>query len=425
MRLNPFHFTFCMCWSLLVSGMFSSVSVAATPDLTQDWPWWRGPNLNGTASDTQSPPTNFNERTNVLWKVPVPGRGHSSPVIVDGKIFLTTADDQRQIQGAIAFDQQTGKQLWITPILRGGFPGEIHPKNTHASGTIASNGERLFTAFYNGGQVKVSALSLAGKVLWNQNAGAYRPDKYKFGYGASPLIYRDTVIVAAESDNGSYIVALSQANGSEVWRINRRSGISFSSPVVANVAGRDQLLISGLLEVSSYDPVTGNKLWSVPGTTHATCGTMVWDGEIVFASGGYPEAQTVAVDASAGRVLWTNKVKCYEQSMLAHNGYLYGHADGGILYCWRATDGQEMWKTRLGGDVSSSPILAGGNIYVANEAGQIVIFKPNPQRYEEVAKTQLGDEIFATPTFVDNKIYYRVAHRNGQQRQETLFCIGE
>lgn len=410
---------------LRLSVCESQSAMSASPEPLSDWASWRGPTLDGKAAENQQPPTSFGERQNVLWRVDVPGRGHASPAIVGDKIFLATADDQRQVQGAICFDRITGKQLWISPIHKGNFPAEIHPKNTHASGTIACNGEQLFTVFYNQGRVNVSALRLDGKLLWSKSAGNYNPQKYKFGYGASPLLYKQSVIAAGESDNGSFITAFSQQSGQELWKINRRADISFSSPIVGNVAGRDQLLISGLFEVSSYDPNSGQKLWSVPGTTQATCGTMVWEGDLVFASGGYPDSQTIAVKADgSGQVVWKNHQKCYEQSMLVHNGYVYGYTDAGIAVCWRATDGKEMWKFRLGGQVSSSPILANGNIYAANEAGQIFIFKATPEAFQEVARTKLGDEIFATPTFVDNKIYYRVATRNGQQRQETLYCIG-
>lgn len=411
---------------MLVCSLQPRWALSAGPDLNNDWAAWRGPTLDGKAASGQRPPTTFSERQNVVWRVEVPGRGHSSPIVVGNRIFLATADEQRQVQGAICFDRTSGKQLWITPIHRGNFPPEIHKKNTHASGTIACNGEQIFTVFYNQGQIKVSALSLAGKLLWSKSAGPFNPQKYKFGYGASPLLYEDKVIVAGESDSGSFITAFTQEKGAQAWRINRREDISFSSPIVGHVAGKDQLLISGLFEVSSYDPATGKKLWSVPGTTQATCGTMVWDGDLVFASGGFPEAQTIGVKADgSGEVVWKNRQKCYEQSMLAHDGYLYGYTDGGIVYCWRASDGQEMWKSRLGGNVSSSPILANGNIYAANEAGQIFVFKATPESYQEVSQTRLGNELFATPTFVDNKIFYRVADSNGQQRQEYLYCIGD
>ncbi|TWT57407.1 outer membrane biogenesis protein BamB [Thalassoglobus neptunius] len=402
-------------------------AVLAEPiDFANDWPWWRGPNLNSHASSGQNPPTTFNERKNVKWLVEVPGSGHSSPTVVGNRIFLATADTQNQIQGVICFDRKNGKQLWITPIHQGKFPAEIHPKNTHASSTIACNGDFLFTTFFNDRQVNVSCLNVTGDLVWTKSAGAYDPKKYKFGYGASPLLYSDLVIVAAESDQGSYLAAFHQNTGEEAWRIERTQDVSFSSPVVANVAGREQLLISGLFEVSSFNPATGEKLWSVPGTTQATCGTIVWNEDTVFASGGYPKAETIAVKADgSGEVVWRNKRKCYEQSMVIHNGYLYAFADGGILYCWRASDGEEMWKKRLGGDVSSSPVLVNDTIYLANEDGEVFVIRANPDRYEEVSRTRLGTDLFPTPSVVGNQIFYRFGKGIGPRRQEYLICIGE
>ena len=409
----------------VIFGFLSATDLsAAMPDPQQDWASWRGPNANAVAAEGQTPPTQFGARKNLVWKVKVPGRGHSSPTIVGDQIFLATADERRQIQGVICFDRKTGKQLWITPVHKGGFPSQIHPKNTYASESVACNGEAIFTAFYNGGQVKLSSLSMKGKPLWSKSSGRFNPQKYKYGHAASPLLYGNMGIVAGESENGSFIAAFTQSDGKEVWRINRRADISFSSPIVGNVAGKDQLLISGLFEVSSYDPKSGRKNWSVPGTTQATCGTMVWDGDLVFASGGYPKAQTIAVNARTGQVVWQNNQKCYEQSMLAHDGYIYAYTDAGVAICWRGSDGKEMWKTRLGGKVSSSPTLANGNIYAGNEAGQVFVFKATPDSFQPVSRTKFGDELFASPTFVDNKIYYRVAAHEGQ-RQEYLYCFGE
>jgi outer membrane protein assembly factor BamB len=233
------------------------------------------------------------------------------------------------------------------------------------------------------------------------------------------------VIVAAECFEESYIVAYDRVSGAEVWRTPRTKTISFSSPVVGHVAGKDQLLISGADQVTSYDPADGKKLWSVQGTTLATCGTLVWDGDIVYASGGYPKSQTLAVKADgSGEVLWKNSQKCYEQSMLAKDGYLYCLTDGGIAFCWRGSDGEEMWKQRLGGPVSSSPVLAGGHIYQANEHGTHYVFKPNPEKLEIVAENQVGSESFATPSFCGGQIFLRTATREGGKRQEWLYCFG-
>lgn len=390
----------------------------------EDWASWRGPNLNGVAATGQTPPVSWSESQNVIWKATVPGRGHSSPTIVGNQIFLTTADEPSQTQAVIAFDRTTGKQLWMTPISKGGFP-PTHRKNTHATPSVASDGERLFVSFHHHGTIQVSSLSFAGKARWQRTIGKYDPQQYKYGYAPSPMIYNSFVLIAADYEGGGWLQALDGDSGATKWQVARPRKLSFSSPVVANVAGCPQLLISGTEQVASYDPNNGRQLWTTPATTMATCGTMVWDGDLVFASGGYPKAETVCLRAKDGQFVWRNDQKCYEQSMLAYDGYVYAVTDRGIAYCWRASDGKEMWSSRLeGGAVSSSPILANGNIYLANERGTMYVLKAQPSRFELVARNQLGDEAFATPTICDSRVYMRVASSATGGRQETLYCIG-
>jgi outer membrane protein assembly factor BamB len=152
---------------------------------------------------------------------------------------------------------------------------------------------------------------------------------------------------------------------------------------------------------------------------------MVWHKDIVIASGGYPKAETIAIRADgSGEMLWRNSQKCYEQSLLAYDGYVYGLTDNGVIYCWRVEDGKDMWKQRLRGPVSSSPVLAGGHIYWANERGTTYVFKPNPESFELVAENQLGDESFASPAVCGGKIYIRSASGSGAKRQEYLYCFG-
>ncbi len=399
--------------------------IADFPQLsaTNDWPWWRGPQRNGLAVGTA--PTQFSDSENVLWKTPVPGRGHSSPTIVKNRVYLSTADEKEQIHSILAFDRASGKQLGQVEISRGGFPARNHAKNTEATPTIVSDGERLFVTYYHHDQIELVALTLAGKPQWRKFLGKFDGKPYEYGYAPSPVIYQNTVIVAAEWNGDAFIGAFDRMTGDEVWRTPRKRNISFSSPVVGFVAGRDQLLLSGGDEVCSYDPANGKQLWKAPGTAAATCGTLVWEGDSVFASGGYPKSETVAIKADgSGEVLWKNNQKCYEQSMLVTGGHLYALTDQGILFCWRGNDGQEMWKQRLKGPVSSSPVLAGGHIYWANENGTHYVFKPNPEKLEMVAENQLGSESFASPAIVGGQIFHRTATRQGGQRQEYLYCLG-
>ena len=391
----------------------------------RDWPWWRGPSRNGIAAE-QSIPTKFGDSENVVWKTPVPGRGHSSPIVVGDRIFLATSESSPQVQSVVAFDRKTGQQLWKTDVSKGGFPAKNHQKNTEATPTVACDGEKIFATFFHHQTVQCTALDLNGKRVWEKTVGPFNPTRFEYGYAPSPTIYRGSVIVSAEYDGESAITALDRQSGKQLWRTKRQSMITFSTPVIAHVAGKDQLLISGNEQVASYDPSDGKPLWTTPGTTFATCGTMVWDGDIVIASGGFPKAETIAIKADgSGKVLWKNGKKCYEQSMLTHNGYVYAFTGVGVLHCWRISDGNQMWEQRLSGPVSSSPVLVGGNIYWANEAGTWFVFKPNPDKFELVAENQLGDEAFPSPAVAGNQLFIRSATRSNGKRQEWLYCFGK
>ncbi|QOV89470.1 outer membrane protein assembly factor BamB family protein [Humisphaera borealis] len=394
----------------------------------RDWPWWRGPTRNGIAAEAPNAnlPTQWSETENVIWKADVPGRGHASPIVVDGKIYLTTADEQKQAQSIVAFDAATGRQLWKSDISQGGFPPEIHKKNTHASPTVACDGERLFVTLHHTKAVHCIATDLTGKVLWKTTFAAFDPGQYPFGYAPSPVVYRDTVIVAAESDGERCIAALDRATGKQVWKTARTTNTSYSTPSIGFVAGRDQLLMSGGDQITGYDPATGKQLWTAPGTAAATCGTAVWEGDIVIASGGFPKSNTSAVKADgSGKVVWSVPQKLYEQSLMAYHGHVYGLLGNGMLYCWRTADGKEMWKQRFLGPVSASGVVAGGHIYWANERGTVYVFKANPEKLEMVAQNVLGDESMASPAIAGGRIYLRVAHNGDGGRKETLYCIGK
>jgi hypothetical protein len=392
---------------------------------TKDWPWWRGPHSNGVAASGQSLPTTWNPSA-AVWKTHVPGRGSSSPIVVGQRVILSTADEKLQVQSVVCYDRKTGKQLWKTDVNKGGFNPRIHTKNTHATPTVASNGTHVFAVFNNHGNVQVTALTLDGEKAWQEVAGPFQPKQYQFGYAPSPVLYKSTVIVVSDYENNGYLAALDQKTGKQVWQTARPGTVSYSSPIVGRVAGKDQLLLSGCYQVISYDPNTGKQLWSMRGVANATCGTMVWSDDMVFASGGYPQRATVGIKADgSGKVVWQNTQKAYEQSMLVHNGHLYTVTDRGIAFCWDAKTGTEKWKGRLGGKVSSSPTLTGGNIYVSNERGTTFVFRPGPQKFELVTKFQLGDEAMATPAFCGNQVFVRAVSRANGSRQETLYCFAK
>ena len=398
-------------------------SVVAQDDSHDDWARWRGPAGNGVAATDQKPPVKWTGDEDFAWKVKVPGKGHASPTIVGDQIFLATAEKAKNTQSVVCFDRKTGEQQWQTPLnTEGGLRPKIHPSNTHASQTVATDRKSIFVVFEHHNKIELYCLSLGGEKLWSKVVGKYNP-LYGFGYGTSCIVYDDKVIVSNENKAEGGLYAFSTKDGEQVWKIDRGTTTSWSVPVVATVAGKKQLLMSGGKSVSSYNPDDGELIWTVPASWDVTCGTMVWDGDLVFVSGGFPTQQTLGINAKTGKMIWTNQVKVYEQSMLVFDGHLFGVDERGVAYCWRGSDGKEVWKARVGRRyrTSASPLLANGHIYIPAEQGQVVVIKANTKKYEPAATNKLGTSVFASFAVCHNHIYARYT----EGKQGYLVSIGE
>lgn len=394
------------------------ITVAAT-----DWPWWRGPDRNGVAAADQHPPMKWSATENVLWKSPVPGRGHGSPIVVGDQVFLAAADPDKEVQSVLCFDKKSGKQLWETPVHKGGFEKKGNAKTTLASCTPACDGQRVFVNFLNGGAVYTTALSREGKQLWQTKVSEFVTHQ---GFGSSPAVYEGLVLVSSDHKGGGVIVGLERATGKVAWSRERPKVPNYASPIILKVAGRDQLIMTGCDLVTGLDPRTGKELWETKGSTTETVTSTVTDGQLVFTSGGYPKNHVSAVHADgSGKVAWENGSRVYVPSMLVRDGHLYAVQDAGTAVCWKSDTGKEVWKGRLEGTFSSSPVLVGEHIFATNEAGKTFIFNATPKGFDLVGENQLGDEAFATPTFCGDRIYTRVAVTKEGKRQEWLYCLGK
>ncbi len=414
---------------LLTTLLLIALVAFSTAARAEDWPQWRGPNGDNHAAPGATAPTEWSETAGLAWKTPIPGRGHSSPTLFAKRIYLTTCDEAAETQSLLVLDRATGRLLNQTTAHVGKLLPKVHPNNTHASPTVACDGEKVYALFGNDLAAWVTAFDLDGNAVWQQRATGFDPRRYEFGFGSSPVLADGLVVVTSEYDGPeSAVVALNTADGSRAWATPRTQSLSYSSVARVPVGGQTQLLLSGNRSISSYDPASGRELWATPGTTFATCATMVWDEGLglAFASGGYPDSFTLAVRTDGDHaIVWQNNVKCYEQSMLVADGYLYGVSDRGVAYCWRASDGQEMWKKRIGGAFSASPVLVDGKLYATNESGATFVYAATPDGYQPIAENQLGDEGFATLTPCDGRLYHRYAKREGGQRQEYLVAIGQ
>ena len=402
--------------------------VATAP--AQDWPQWRGPTGDNHAADGATAPIVWSEDAGLAWKSPVPGHGHSSPTIVGNRLYLITADPEAQTQSLLIYDKSTGELVREVLTHEGGLPAQIHSSNSHATPTVASDGERVYALFLNDDAAIVTAYDLEGEKLWQERLGGFDPQAYQFGFGSSPRLVDGVLVVASEYDGpDSGVFGLEPKTGRRLWTTPRVKDLSWSSPAVTPVAGKFQLLMSGNNQVVSYEPATGKVLWALDDeTSRATCGTMVWDEELglAFASGGFPDAFTLAVKLDGDHeVVWRNRVRNYEQSLLVAHGYVYATADRGFAYCWRGSDGKEMWVERLGGKFSASPLLVGKTIYATSEDGVTHVFEANPEKFVRLGRNQLGDSAFATTTPSGGRLYHRYAKTEGGKRQEYLAAIGE
>ena len=395
-------------------GAFSRIS-------SRDWPWWRGPTHDGHAAASQTAPLTWSDKENVVWSADVPGRGSSSPTVVGDRVYLTSCDETAGSQSVYAYDRASGRLVWMKQVHAGGAMRK-NTRSTGASSSVACDGERLFVAFPTSGAVVITALSLTGEQLWQTTLCEYLIHQ---GYGASPFLYKDTVLVAADHKGGGAVAALDRRTGNVVWKKPRPPFPNYSSPIVFRLFSRDQLILTGCDKVISYDPATGDTLWEREGATTECVTTPVTDGERVFTSGGYPKNHVSAVRADGSATIdWENGEREYVPSMIVREGHIYGVLDAGIAVCWDSATGKERWKHRLGGNFSASPVLLGDRIYASSEAGETHVFRASPDRFESLAVNKLGDEAWATPTICGDRIFMRVVSGTGEMRKEKLFCIG-
>ncbi|HBN74481.1 MAG TPA: serine/threonine protein kinase [Planctomycetaceae bacterium] len=409
----------------LLLNSIATTSIGAEPvrlNSQTDWSCWRGAEQNGIAAEGQQPPLEWSETENVLWKTPISGRGHGSPILVGNQVILATADEAAETRSLISFNRDTGKKNWET-ILHSGNPTPArNKKGTQASPTPACDGERLFINFLHDGQMVTSAVDLNGEILWQQPVSDYIVHQ---GYGSSPTLFQDLVIVSADSKAGGAIAGLDRETGKIIWKQDRPEMPNYPSPIILNVAGKTQLIMTGCELVTGMNPQTGEKLWEIEGATTECVTSTPTNGELVYSSGGYPKNHVAAYKADgSGEVVWEVGTRIYVPSMLVKENRLYAIADAGIAYCLDASTGEEIWKGRLSGTFTSSPVIVNDVLMATNEAGETFVMNINKDEFELLERNQLGEESFATPVVCDSKIYMRVASKVGDERQEFLYCLG-
>ncbi len=387
-----------------------------------DWPAWRGLYGNGHAQAVDGLPTTWSATRNVVWKIPILGRGHSTPTIVGNRIYLATAEVGTQVQSVLCLEKGTGQLIWVTPVHKGKFVQGGNKNASQASSAVVCDGTQLYVSFPNDNKIHTTALSMEGKVLWQTAVADYVIHQ---GFGTSPVVYRDVVITKADSKQiGGAVVGLNKKTGEIIWRINRPKYPNYTTPVMVTVHGKLQMVFAGAELITSIDPLPGKKHWEFPGSTQECVATAVTDGKRIFVSGGWPKNHIMAIEADgSGKIIWQNTARVYVPSMLMKDGHLYATMDAGFATCWDSATGKELWKERLGGAFFASPVLVGERIYATNLAGKTFVYSTDPKEFKLLATNQLGNEVYASPIVSGKRLYLRVAFK-GAKRQESLYCIG-
>lgn len=407
------------CFRLITSNLlFLILSVSGIR--AQNWPCWRGPEGDGTSNES-GVPVKWDSVTNVLWKVRVPGSGYSSPVVWEGKLFLTTALTATHEKQLLCFNSGNGRLLWQKTVLNTPFEPK-HDNNGYASGTPATDGKMVYVSFLDGKDVVVAAYDFAGKQVWLKRPGTFSSPH---GYSCSPVLYEDKVIINADSQENSFMAALGKADGRTIWKIpHEKQSHSFSTPIIRKTAGKTQLIFCGNREVAGYNPENGSKYWFASGPSEDFCNSPVYSNKhgLVLVSSAWPLRNLVAVrtdgqgDVTKSHVAWqTRNGAYYVPSPVCTDDYLFTTMTTGEVHNIEISTGKTLWTQDLGQQYSS-PVIINGLVYMPNDEGVITIIKPGP-KFEAIAKNSIGEKMFASPAISRGKIYIR-----GFQH---MFCIGQ
>ena len=398
----------------------STLILLASLAHAENWPQWRGPRLDGTSAETNVP-VHWSATSNVLWKTELPGAGHASPIVFGNKVFTVSAVAQTEERLLLCLDAASGKILWQKAVLKSPLEKK-HSLNSHASSTPACDGERVFVAFLDVNRMFVSAYDLNGKEQWT-----VRPGKFSsmHGFCSSPILYKDKVIVNGDHDGDGYIVALDRKTGKEHWRIARPNNTrSYTVPLIRDIDGRAQMVITGSKCTASYDPNNGRLHWIMDGPTEQFVASPVFSerDDLVLITSGFPEYHTLAIKADgngtvgAEKVAWrTIRGAVYVPSPIIDGDYFFIISEGGVAHCFETKSGKILWQERMGTH-HASLVSANHLIYFLNDNGVMNVVKAGPE-FERVAQNEIGEKTFASPAISDRQLLIR--------GEKHLFCIGQ
>jgi outer membrane protein assembly factor BamB len=407
---------------LLATAFLTSFSRA------EDWPTFRGPHHDGH-SEAKGLPVEWSPEKNVVWKADLPGKAWSSPIVADGRIFLTNAvaasneenlHDTRTLR-VLAMDPKNGAILWDKEIFSIPDPGAtgVHRKNSFASPTPIFENGRIYAHF---GHLGTACLDTEGRVIWKTQELKYNP---QHGNGGCPAIVDDLLIFNCDAADHPFIAALDKTSGKVRWQVPRESDaqktFSFSSPLLIEVGAKEQVVSAGSNVVQGLNPEDGSELWKVRYDGYSVVPQPIYGHGLVYMSTGFNRASTLAIKPGSGDITDTNVVWKVDKhcpltpSLLLSGDELYMVADNGMVSCLEAETGKVIWEERVAGPCSASPLLADGRIYIQDENGVGYVIKAS-RNFELLARNDLKDKSLASYAVTGNRLLIRT--------EKSLFCVG-
>jgi outer membrane protein assembly factor BamB len=415
----------------------------------QEWPSFRGPRASGVLDGAKLPDEwDVASGRNILWKTAIPGLGHSSPVVWGDRIFLTTAvsedpnsffspdpdgkrdqrsDVSRHSWRVLSIDTVSGKIVWERESHAGEPTIQRHRKNSYATPTPATDGKHLLVWF---GSEGLYCYDFDGNLLWKKDlgvidAGASYDNSYDWGVASSPIIYRNLVIILGDGHGDSFIAAFDIRDGKEIWRQLRDAISSYSTPTIFDSSTQVELVVNGPEKVYGYDPLTGEELWQLRGSSKNTTPTPIAADELIIVASGYRIKPIFAIRPGAtgditlaegtrsnASIAWSlDRDGPYLPTPLAYGDYLYVCQNNGVLACHVARTGERIYRHRLGagGAFSASPVAADGKLYFSGEDGNIFVVRAGPQ-FELLATIDMGELVMATPALSSGRMFIRTQH---------------
>jgi len=393
-----------VCMALTTSGVTAA-----------DWPQFRGPDGQGHA-DSARLPIRFGEKRNVVWKMSIPGRGWSSPVILDEQIWMTTATDKGHSLRAVCVDLSNGRLLHDVEVFHPDRPVSVNTRNSHASPTPVIERGRVYVCFGTMGTACLSTRT--AKILWRNTELKL---VHKEGPGSSPILFGRRLILDCDGKDVQYVVALDTQTGRIAWKTNRSAPLrtnpefrkAYCTPLVITADGQRQVICPGPDQVNAYDPRSGREIWRVRYIGFSNVPRPLFADGVVYVCTGYFRPSLLAIrtdgrgDVTESRVLWRHRrsVPAIPSPILV-NGRIYMVSDGGVATCLNARTGRQLWQRRLGGRYAASPIAAAGRIYFSADDGRVIVIAV-ADKYQQLAVNRLDGRLMASPAVAGDALILR------------------